>query len=231
MSNLRVLRCSTQAYQRVAQVAGEKGVTLSEALDSLLEPLPPTTCSRFGIYDLVQTNAEAPSHLANRQGVVIAHFRSACILKFSTSEPWVYVRLSWIDPLPLDEADPDTKHLWKWATFSWYDPYIASEVVVWKSTEGIDNPKRTQGRNLTWLPLFVSLIQLALIITGAMFALEFELVPETILGLEGQLVIFAILGGYSGSFVQVYRNRMEHEIETRSIPYIPIFRYLLIRVS
>jgi hypothetical protein len=127
MSNLRVLRCSTQVYQRVAQIAGEQGVTLSEALDSLLEPPPETTCSRFGIYDLVQTKAEAPSHLAHHQGVVIAHVGSACILRFSTSEPQVYVRPSWIDPLPLDEADPNTKNLWEWATFGWYEPQVEKE--------------------------------------------------------------------------------------------------------
>jgi hypothetical protein len=138
MSNVRVLRCSTQAYQRVAQVAGEEGVTLSEALDSLLEHPPETTCSRFGIYDLVQTNAKAPSHLVNRQGVVIAHFGSACILRFSTSEPQVYVKSSWIDPLPLDEVDPKTEVLWKWANFGWYEPQVEKEKSPEKSSHQAD---------------------------------------------------------------------------------------------
>jgi hypothetical protein len=65
--------------------------------------------------------------LAHRQGVVIAHYRTACIIRFNISEPQVYVRSSWIDPLPLDEVDPKTKNLWEWATFGWYEPRVEKE--------------------------------------------------------------------------------------------------------
>jgi hypothetical protein len=108
MSNLRVLRCSPRAYQQVARAAGEKGLSLSEALDSILSDAQQVSCCRFAVYDLVKGNTRAPAAYQNREGAVIAHGRDDCLVKFVGVDQRVRVRSSWLDPLPSDQAEEAT---------------------------------------------------------------------------------------------------------------------------